>query len=272
MYDIYDIIEELNLNVKGVTNMKHIHSAKNPQVKAWKKLLTKKERDKTGMFLVEGFHLVEEALKVNGTIIDLIVNETTELPPQWNYGSTPVTIVTEEVIKTLSDTETPQGVIAVCRQERTSLDDANAKTFLLIDAAQDPGNLGTMIRTADAAGIDAVIVGKGSVDVHNPKVLRSAQGSHFHMPIITDDLQNWIQTLSQKGIPVYGTSLENGQVYTEVAPTLGFALIVGNEGNGVAKELLEQTTKNLYIPIYGKSESLNVAVATGILLYYLRQG
>nr|WP_248278423.1 RNA methyltransferase [Bacillus sp. DNRA2] len=260
------------MNIKGVTNVKYIHSTKNPQIKEWKKLLTKKERDKTGTFLVEGFHLVEEALKREDTIIDLIVNETTELPPQWNYGSIPVTQVTEEVIKTLSDTETPQGVIAVCRQERTSLDDATAKTFLLIDAAQDPGNVGTMIRTADACGIDAVIVGKGSVDIYNPKVLRSAQGSHFHLPIITGDLHDWIETFSQKGIPVYGTSLENGQVYTEVQPTPGFALIVGNEGSGVAKELLEQTTKNLYIPIYGKSESLNVAVATGILLYYLRQG
>lgn len=253
-----------------MTNVKHIHSVKNPQIKEWKKLLTKKERDKTGMFLIEGFHLVEEALKQEESIVELIVNEATELPLQWNYGSIPVTLVTEEVIKTLSDTETPQGVIAICRQAEASLDETKAKTFLLIDAVQDPGNVGTMIRTADAAGIDAVIVGKGSVDVYNPKVLRSAQGSHFHLPIITGDLQIWIDSLLQKGIPVYGTSLENGQNYREVTPTSEFALIVGNEGSGVAKELLQQTTKNLYIPIYGKSESLNVAVATGILLYYLR--
>ncbi|WP_147532574.1 TrmH family RNA methyltransferase [Bacillus marasmi] len=250
--------------------MKHIHSVKNPQIKEWKKLLTKKERDKTGTFLIEGYHLVEEALKQENVITELIVNEAAELPPHWNYGSIPVTTVTEEVIKTLSDTETPQGVIAVCRQEQVSLDVSSAKTFLLIDAVQDPGNVGTMIRTADAAGIDGVIVGKGSVDVYNPKVLRSAQGSHFHLPIITGDLNNWIETLQQKGIPVYGTSLENGQNYREVTPTHEFALIVGNEGSGVAKELLQQTTSNLYIPIHGKSESLNVAVATGILLYYFK--
>jgi RNA methyltransferase, TrmH family len=253
-----------------VTLVKHIHSVKNPQIKEWKKLLTKKERDKTGTFLIEGFHLVEEALKQEGVILDLIVNEKVELPAKWNYGSIPVTIVTEEVIKVLSDTETPQGVMAICQQEQTDVTNFTAKTYLFIDAVQDPGNVGTMIRTADAAGLDAVIVGKGSVDVYNPKVLRSAQGSHFHLPILTGDLQSWLNKLSDEGIPVYGTSLENGQVFTEVQPTEAFALIVGNEGSGVNQQLLEQTTKNLYIPIYGKSESLNVAVATGILLYYLK--
>lgn len=257
--------------MEGVTMVKHIHSVKNPQIKEWKKLLTKKERDKTGTFLIEGFHLVEEALKQEDVIIQLIVNEETELPPAWNDGSIPVTFVTEEIIKTLSDTETPQGVIAICRQTRKDITEISGKTFLLIDAVQDPGNVGTIIRTADAAGIDAVIVGQGSVDIYNPKVLRSAQGSHFHLPIINGDLPFWLNKLAENHIPVYGTSLENGQVYTETAPAESFALIVGNEGNGVNKQLLAQTAKNLYIPIFGKSESLNVAVATGILLYYLKK-
>jgi RNA methyltransferase, TrmH family len=127
-----------------------------------------------------------------------------------------------------------------------------------------------MIRTADAAGIDAVIVGKGSVDTYNPKVLRSAQGSHFHLPVISGDLTEWIDRLNEDNIPVYGTALENGSVFTEADSNEAFALLVGNEGSGVNKELLAKTTQNLYIPIYGKSESLNVAVAAGILLYYLK--
>ncbi|QED48872.1 TrmH family RNA methyltransferase [Cytobacillus dafuensis] len=250
--------------------MKYIHSASNPQVKQWRKLLTKKERDKTGTYLVEGFHLVEEALS-SEQMIEIIVGENTGLPPSWDYGDIPVTMVTNEIIQSLSDTETPQGVIGVCRQQTFDAANVEGHRFLLIDAVQDPGNLGTMIRTADAAGVDAVIVGEGSVDIFNPKVLRSAQGSHFHLPIIRGELAEWIQKLKEKNIPVYGTALENAKVYTEIQSSETFALIVGNEGSGVRKSVLAETTENLYIPIYGKSESLNVAIATGILLYSLRK-
>ncbi|MGG5254835.1 TrmH family RNA methyltransferase [Neobacillus sp. SM06] len=250
--------------------MKSIQSSKNPQVKQWKKLLTKKERDKTGTFLIEGFHLVEEALKQHDFVLELIVSETVELPPRLDYGTASITFVTEEISKQLSDTEAPQGIYAVCRQMEQASSLQDARSLLLLDAVQDPGNLGTIIRTADAAGMEAVVVGKGSVDLYNPKVLRSAQGSHFHLPIISGDLTEWIPRLKEKKIPVYGTALEKATVYTEIKPVSQFALIVGNEGNGVSEEILSQTDANLYIPIYGKSESLNVAVAAGILLYYLK--
>ncbi|WP_226646451.1 TrmH family RNA methyltransferase [Mesobacillus subterraneus] len=248
--------------------MKYIQSDKNPQVKQWKKLLTRKERDKSGLFLVEGFHLVEEALTKNEDVEEIILSEKTELPPGLDYGSIPVTVVTDEISRQLADTETTQGIFAVCRQSKQTLN--KGKSYLLIDSVQDPGNLGTMIRTADAAGIETVIVGKGSVDIYNPKVLRSAQGSHFHLPVVSGDLSEWITELKDKNIPVYGTALENGVVFTEAPVNEAFALLVGNEGSGVNKELLAQTTQNLYIPIYGQSESLNVAVAAGILLYYLK--
>jgi RNA methyltransferase, TrmH family len=252
--------------------LKQIQSVNNPQVKQWKKLLTRKERDKTGMFLVEGFHLVEEAVKQGDQVLEIIVSETAELPPRWDIAAIPVTIVAEEISDTLSETEAPQGIYAVCRQKDINPQALSGKTFLFIDAVQDPGNLGTMIRTADAAGIDAVVVGNGSVDIYNSKVLRSAQGSHFHLPVIRGDLNEWIKQLTERNIPVYGTALENASEYKKVAPSEQFAVIVGNEGNGVNKEILSQTTANLYIPIYGKSESLNVAVASGILLYYLKMG
>lgn len=251
--------------------LKQIQSVKNPQVKQWKKLLTKKERDKTGTFLIEGFHLIEEALKQREQIVEIIVSDKIELPPRLDFGSNSITTVTDEISKELSDTETPQGIYAVCRETVDQTYVEKAKSLLLIDAVQDPGNLGTMIRTADAAGIDAVIVGHGSVDIYNSKVLRSAQGSHFHLPIVPGNLEEWIETLKKRNIPVYGTTLENAKTYTEIAPQEEFALIVGNEGSGMNKDLLAKTTSNLYIPIYGQSESLNVAVAAGILLYYLKK-
>ena len=250
--------------------MRYIHSASNQQVKQWKKLSTKKERDKTGTYLVEGFHLVEEAL-ISKQVVEIIVSETTGMPPTWDYGDIDVTMVTKEIMDSLTDTETPQGIVAVCQQQRYSSEQVIGNKFLLVDAVQDPGNLGTMIRTAEAAGIDAVVIGEGSVDIYNSKVLRSAQGSHFHLPIIRGKLLDWIEKCKQEQIPVYGTALENAKPYKEIESSGSFALIVGNEGSGVQKSFLSETTANLYIPIYGKSESLNVGIATGILLYYLRK-
>jgi RNA methyltransferase, TrmH family len=249
--------------------VKYIHSSKNPLVKQWKKLHTKKERENSGTFLVEGFHLVEEALKVEDMVLEIIVSEEVEIPPRIDYGSVSVTQINKEVVKELAETETSQGIFAVCKQPIHK--QVKAKSYLLLDSVQDPGNLGTIIRTADAAGIDAIIVGNGSVDIYNSKVLRSAQGSHFHLPIIRGDLYEWIGKLKSADIPIYGTALHNGVVFTEVEPTPSYALIVGNEGNGIQADLLNETNQNLYIPIFGKSESLNVAVAAGILLYYFKK-
>ncbi|MBZ9535452.1 RNA methyltransferase [Cytobacillus oceanisediminis] len=248
--------------------MKHILSVKNPQVKEWKKRLTKKEREKTGTFLVEGFHLVEEAFKAEA-IIDLIISEEIDVP-SWDYGDIPITIVTKEIIKELSDTETPQGIFALCRQLDYPEILSTAQTFIAIDQVQDPGNMGTIIRTADAAGVDAVIIGEGTVDIYNPKVVRSGQGSHFHLPIVKTNLSAFIDALKERHIPVYGTALENGRNYREIEKTDTFCLILGNEGSGVSKQVLSKTDTNLYIPIHGKSESLNVAVAAGILMYYFK--
>ncbi|MGF3103962.1 TrmH family RNA methyltransferase [Rossellomorea sp. DUT-2] len=252
--------------------MKYIQSSKNPVVKQWKKLLTKKERDLTRTYIVEGFHLVEEALKKEDTILELIVVEGTDLPQKWTVDSVSMTMVSEEVGKALSDTETSQGVFAVCKQKEDEHDIDKAATFMLLDGLQDPGNIGTIIRTAEAAGIDMVVLGKGTVDPYNPKVLRSAQGGHFHIPIIRRDLHETISKLKERDIPVYGTALENGVEYTTINPQSSYALIVGNEGNGMSKDLLTETDQNLYIPIYGKSESLNVAIAAGVLLYYFKNG
>jgi RNA methyltransferase, TrmH family len=250
--------------------VKRIDSVKNPQVKMWKKLHTKKERDKTGLFLVEGYHLVEEALRTKQMVKELIVSEDADIPSSWNVDNVSIIVVSSEIMKAISDTETPQGIAAVCYQQQAEELPTNVNKVLLIDAVQDPGNLGTMLRTADAAGVELVVVGTGSVDLYNSKVIRATQGAIFHLPIMKGELKNFIPVLKEQGLPIYGTSLENGRPYMEIQPAGSFALLVGNEGNGVQEQLLAQTNENLYIPIYGKSESLNVAVATGILLYYLR--
>ncbi|WP_026693705.1 TrmH family RNA methyltransferase [Peribacillus kribbensis] len=251
--------------------MKFIESPKNPAVKQWKRLLNKKDRDKSGKFIVEGFHLVEEALLERDLVSEVIVQEDTELPAGFPLQDVELIYVTREVMVSISDTETPQGIAAVCSQRKYEWN-PEWKQFLLIDAVQDPGNIGTMIRTADAAGLDAVILGEGSADPYSPKVIRSTQGSLFHLPVLKGSLGEYIPKLSESGVSVFGTSLEGGVSYETLQKQMAFALLVGNEGKGVSGEWLALTKQNLYIPLFGRSESLNVAVAAGILLYHLKMG
>lgn len=248
--------------------MKRIESLSNSLVKYWKKLVTtRKERDQSGEFLVEGFHLVEEALQ--GTdVLNLIVREGVEIPATWNVDNIYMVEVTAAIAAELAETERTQGIFAHCKQPDFEVK-SSWKKFLLIDAVQDPGNVGTMIRTADAAGMDAVILGKGSADPFNPKTIRSTQGSIFHLPVLRGELVDWVEQLQERDIPIYGTALDaTSVVYNQVQKTPSFAVIMGNEGSGISKELLTKTTKNVIIPIMGGAESLNVAVATGIVLYH----
>lgn len=248
--------------------MNRIESTQNALVKHWKKLVTtRKEREKTGEFIVEGFHLVEEALKNKEQIVQIIVREGVDLPLLWATDNVVMVEVTDSVAKEIAETETSQGVFAHCKQQGAIEDQANWRKLLLVDAVQDPGNIGTMIRTADAAGIDAVILGKGCADAYNPKTLRSAQGSHFHIPVVRGDLMDWIEDLQERDVKVYGTALQDAVDYTDIKGSQSFALIVGNEGSGIHPQLLDKTDQNVIIPILGQAESLNVAVATGILLY-----
>ncbi|MCW0117796.1 TrmH family RNA methyltransferase [Bacillus subtilis] len=247
--------------------MKQIESAKNQKVKDWKKLHTKKERTKTNTFLIEGEHLVEEALKSPGIVKEILVKDETKIPSDLETGIQ-CYMLSEDAFSAVTETETPQQIAAVCHMPEEKL--ATARKVLLIDAVQDPGNLGTMIRTADAAGLDAVVLGDGTADAFNGKTLRSAQGSHFHIPVVRRNLPSYVDELQAEGVKVYGTALQNGAPYQEIPQSESFALIVGNEGAGVDAALLEKTDLNLYVPLYGQAESLNVAVAAAILVYHLR--
>ncbi|MDQ0256438.1 TrmH family RNA methyltransferase [Evansella vedderi] len=249
--------------------MEVIESINNTKVKHWKKLHTKKGRENVGQFLIEGIHLIEEALKAHLPIKELIVEADKEIPPEWRVSEVPQVYVTRRVLNEISETETPQGFIAICDlpdNKNLPLEDGK---FLFIDGVQDPGNVGAMIRTADAAGLSGVVMGEGSVDSFNGKVIRATQGSLFHLPVQRMNLLDAVQLCKENNIPVFGTSLE-GSTYNAIEPQEHFALIMGNEGSGVNPTLLAQCDQNLYIPIHGKAESLNVGIAAGILLYHLR--
>lgn len=251
--------------------MKRIESVQNSLVKHWKKLgTTRKERDKFSEFLVEGFHLTEESLKKKELVKSIIVREGVNIPEDWDIEGVTLYSVTAAVATEISETEHSQGIFAHCAQPEFSDQDQQHWTrLLLIDAVQDPGNIGTMIRTASAAGIDAVVLGKGCADPFNPKTVRSAQGSHFQIPVVKGELMEWVTHLNNVETPIFGTSLQQAVPVHQAETQEKFALIVGNEGSGVSPELLNLTEQNFMVPLYGNAESLNVAVATGILLYSL---
>lgn len=251
--------------------MKRIESEQNASVKQWKKLYTKKERDKAGQYIIEGPHLIEEALKHKVQIAHLIVEESYQLPAEWAELQLDPWIVPKKIMSALSDTEQPQGVLAVCRMGSPELRVKAEGKYLLIDGIQDPGNLGTIIRTADASGVDGVVLGEGTVDVFNSKVLRSTQGSFFHLPVVKGKLTDWMDQCKEAKVPVYVSALQGADSLHEVQSSGSFALVVGNEGSGVRPEVKEAADQLVYIPMYGNAESLNVAVATGIMLYELQR-
>ncbi|SEQ83602.1 TrmH family RNA methyltransferase [Piscibacillus halophilus] len=242
-----------------------LESKQNHLIKTWKKLHKKKYRDEWQLFLVEGWHLVEEAIKSNWSIETLVVSEDHNIPEAWE--DLKITQVTTEVFQYISQTETPQGIMAVVKyKDHPRIDSFNK--VLLVDAVQDPGNVGTMIRSALAFNIDGVILGKGTVDLYHDKVIRGTQGALFHIPVIRDDLANWIHQLKDRNIPVFGTELDEKAKPLQEVRAKDFGIIVGNEGSGVNPTLLSQVDDTIYIPIHQQSESLNVGVATSIVLYH----
>lgn len=253
--------------------MEFIQSIHNAKVKDWAKLLTKKGREKEEAYLVEGLHLVEEAIKQEAYIQALLVAEDYQQDDRVDsfFQKNPSRCfqVSEQVIHKLSDTETPQGILAVIRMKKWSLAPLleGSRLLLLLDALQDPGNLGTMIRTADAAGIDGIILGKGTVDLYNSKVVRSTMGSIFHLPIVQDDLLLVCDTLTEHQFKIAATSLEGAISYDEASYTGSTAIVIGNEGNGVSREVLSRCHIKVKIPIYGQAESLNAAIAAAIMMY-----
>ena len=240
--------------------MNIITSLDNNKVKSWSKLKSKKYRDQTGLFLVEGKHLVLEAIKT-AQVEEIILNEDTVFPIDIKKY-----YVTNEILKKLSSMVSPPDMIAVVQKLNEK---PIGNRLLLIDDLQDPGNLGTIIRSAVAFNIDTIVLGKGTVDLYNEKVIRATQGLLFHQNIIKRDLKEFIKKIKKENYQIIGTNVKYGEDITKINLSSKYAFIMGNEGNGVKEEILSLCDKYLYIKMNDACESLNVAVATGIILYEL---
>jgi len=258
--------------------MLHIQSSSNKQFKSLKALKQRKNRYKQQKYIIEGFRIIEQAIienrKIDSVYVKSSLSNNEETPKMveklLSYG-VDVVEIDDHLFEELSDTVTTQGLIAVLEMEHYELDhftESDTINILILDRIQDPGNLGTMIRTADAAGFNCILLSKGTVDPYNEKVVRSTMGSIFQIPIIqSDDIIKDIQSLFENNIQVIATELGGAVDYDVVNYQAKTAIIIGNEGNGVAAEILEMGTQNVIIPMAGKSESLNASIAAAIVMY-----
>ena len=239
-----------------------ITSIDNKIIKEFKKLEQKKYRDLNNLFLIEGKHLIEEAYKT-GYLQEIIVSEY----EQYDLDIK-TTIVSPKVINYLSSLENNDGIIGICRKLK-NIEIGN--NILLLDNIQDPGNLGTIIRSAVAFNINTIILGKGTVDLYNPKVLRSTQGLIFKINIIETDLLEIILKLKKDNYKIIGTDVNNGSDLKEYSSIGKYALIMGNEGHGLSNEIKSLCDDYIYIKLNKECESLNVGIACSIILYQLNK-
>jgi len=242
------------------------------------RLKTEKGREKEEKFLIEGLHLCQEAYS-SGWDVQLVLFSSEfgesaaeeKLIQQFSKKGTEIFRTKKKEIEKLTDTETPQGIMAVVQKEKFTLNKdflKKASLLLGLDNIRDPGNLGTMIRTADAAGADGVLLSKGCVELYNPKVIRSTMGSIFHLPMIENlDLPEVIPDLKEAGFKIIVSEVHEGKDYTEVNYPEKTCLIIGSEVSGISKEISNLADERIKIPILGKAESLNASVAAGVLLY-----
>lgn len=237
-----------------------ITSLSNQKVKEWAKLKEKKYRDRSGLFIVEGEHLVEEAYEAN--ILTCIVKRK-------DYQSTQnfeveTYEVTEEIMQKLTTVLSGEPILGIAKIEQKEL--CSNHKLILLDNVQDPGNAGTILRSAYAFGYEGVVFSNTSVDVYNEKVIRSSQGAMFHIPIYRGDLKDIIAQLRAQGTHVYVTSLNDAKPLSSIQPSSSYALVFGNEGQGVSEEILALADTSIIIEMKG-FESLNVAIAASICMY-----
>lgn len=237
-----------------------ISSINNDFVKETAKLKEKKYRDLTNTFLIEGEHLVKEAKK-NNIVKTIIVLEDFSYETELEK-----IVVTKEIMKKLSDNPSiPKIMAIVYKKECTRI----GNKVLILDRLQDPGNLGTIIRSAVAFDFDTLILSDDTVDLYNPKVIRSTQGMLFNINIKRCNIKDIIEKLKEKDYLILGTKVNGGTDVKDYCVNKKFALIIGNEGQGISNEILELCEDYLYIKMVNKCESLNAGVAASILMYEL---
>lgn len=233
-----------------------IESLNNSKVKNWAKLKEKKHRDEANLFLVEGDHLLNSAM-VKSRIVEIIsTDETMEIP------GIPFYLVTDSIMKKLSSQVSSTKVIGVCKKLEEQEINGNV---CLLDNIQDPGNLGTIIRSAVAFNVNTLILSNDTVDLYNEKVIRASEGMIFHLNIIRTDLASIIKELKEKNYKIYGTDVLKGTNLKEITFPNKTAIIIGNEGKGMSEDLKKECDKLIHINI--NCESLNAGVAASIIFY-----
>ena len=254
-------------------NMREITSKNNQIFKFFQKLESKKYRDRFGLYLIEGENLIEEAHKNGAQFQEILIRmgEGERFIKPWMEDDK-VYLVEQKLFAEIAQTETSQGVIASVVKPDISLKDFASKrpsgNFVVLDRLQDPGNIGTIIRTADAAGYELVVAMKGTADIFSPKVVRSATGSLFRVPIVfaenNDELTEFVHNSGKK---LVATCLDDSKFYYDEDLRENIALIVGNEGNGISPDLIDKSDVKIKIPMHGSIESLNASVAAAIIMY-----
>ena len=235
-------------------------STENKKIKYIKKLYNKKYRDEFNEFLIEGEHLVLEAYK-KGILKELILEDGTDFKSEVDTS-----YVSNSVLKYISELSNPSKIMGICKKlEEKDI----GKKIVILDGIQDPGNLGTIIRSSVAFNIDTIVLSKDTVDLYNSKVLRATQGMIFNINIIERDLNEFIPVLKENNYKVYGTKVNGGKSLKNVEKCEKFAIIMGNEGSGVKSSILDMCSDYIYIDMNSSCESLNVGVATSIILYEL---
>lgn len=263
-------------NRKGLKKEKHmqqISSVNNATVKKLAKLKQKKYRDEEGRYLIEGFHLFDEAIKSGKKYQYLLGTEEALDKAEEDYdvdlSGKNVILINKAIARHLSSTKNSQEIFMVLKIDQPREFPFNYGKWALLDNLADPGNVGTIIRTADAAGFDGVVLSPESADLYNPKTQRAMQGSQFHIDLIKRDLADVITDFQDAAIPVYASMLDKtAKQLPDFDKVPQLALIIGNEAHGVSSTIASLSDEKLYIPIKGKAESLNAAVAAGIMIYY----
>jgi RNA methyltransferase, TrmH family len=251
-----------------------ITSVHNPKIQAVRKLLTQaKERHQQGAFAVEGVRMAEEAMRSGWEAQLVLYTEQLDERGQrvvqgFSSRSVPVELVSESVMKALSETDTPQGLLVVLAQKNLRIP-TSPHFLVILDGVRDPGNLGTILRSAAAAGVQALLLTPGCVDAWSPKVVRSAMGAHFRLPILRMSWTEIRQTLThpENSMRIYLADSATGLAYTLADFKSPVALIVGGEAAGAGTEAASLAESRVHIPMPGGSESLNAAVAASLLLF-----
>ena len=249
--------------------MRTISSKDNKIFRLCQQLSHKKYRDKLGLYLIEGENLLEEAVK-NGAAIKTVLM-CRDYRGSLFGTEDKAFCLSDKLFEQLSQTETTQGIMAIVEKPELSPDrflDRGGGNFIVLDRLQDPGNIGTILRTADAAGYELAIVMKGTADVFSPKAVRAATGSLFRMPVVfMDSVDELMEFTRAAGKKLVATCFDTDRYYYDENLKGNIALIIGNEGSGISRELIECSDLKIKIPMHGNIESLNASVAAGILMY-----